>query len=465
MPPISTDRNGNYGPPLVSQKYSPLANIQLTPADQNYCSALLTNRRNLLIAQNIFPQQPLILTAPSWPAIIAAEAGHDPPLVVISSNRAQWILSGINAANSQLASLGLATFANASDLNALTAQASQAVSPPIYCPTRIGPAPNRNVYIVVHTLEYIFYKNTLRGTGITVIGWSFRAARPFPAMGLLAGFGASRFAAIQFCKTLRTAAPGGAPPWNFAWLFDDNVVALTNFAGYVAVEAAMAPNAVCAGFQGGTSALSFIANRTWARAGLGGAAPALPPLTPGGGILQQAVLWNIAYLSSNQMNISPIFVTSGEDVSIGNYFNTQPIPYRYYGGITVRKEDPTIMDGSPGAQSVTAARNAYAAFFANAESAGPAAPPPLLPPPVQFQPQQAGDGGVQTLSNFVNNCVLPNAPAMNPLNPVKRDVARSQGVEQIACHAMGSLGNIITSLVRTQTFQLAGVNVILRNQP
>jgi len=481
MPPVITDKNGNYGGPAVTQKYSPLQNIGFVAADQAFYSALLTNRRTLLLNMNILPQ-PLNLAAPNWPAMIAAEAGHAPPLVVISSNRANWILAGINAANRQLAALGgLANFDNASDLRALTAWAvpPQEISPPIYCPTRIGPAPlNRNVYVVVHSYEYQNYKATLAGTGITVIGWAFTPPVPVPPMGLLAGFGASRFAAIEFCKALRNAATvGGVAPWDFAWLFDDNVVALTNFPGFATVEAAMTPAHVCAGFHGGSQAETSLTNRTWARneilAGRGIQTANLPISQPPG-ILQQAILWNIAYLDANRLNFGPVYVASGEDVSIGNYFNINvpPILYFYYvgnaavPGINVRKE-VTTSDGSGGAGQVNTARSAYAGYFADAESAIPAAPAPPPPPPVQVQPIQPGDGGVQTITNFIVNRVLPiSQMAGQAGNVAVQNAARSQGVEQITCGAMG-LGWIAPA-ARTATFQFNGAApqaVVRRNIP
>ena len=190
--------------------------------------------------------------------------------MVISSNRADWIKFGIDTAAVKLGALGADTFDNVSDLRALDVAGlhtdvkngvKRNASPPIYCPQRLGAAPHRNVYIVVHMSEYRKYKNVLEDTGITVVGWEFVLPQVRPAgRGWAVGFGASRFAAIEFCKQLKTPAPPPAPPagpvapWNYAWLFDDNVVALTNFAGLARVEAAMAgPGGpwVCAGLREG----------------------------------------------------------------------------------------------------------------------------------------------------------------------------------------------------------------------
>jgi hypothetical protein len=71
------------------------------------------------------------------------------------------------------------------------------------------------------------------------VGWDFvrpKDVKPF------VGFGASRFAAIEFCKTLRTNVTDLGKVWDYAWLIDDNVVALENFAGLEKVEAAFPPS-------------------------------------------------------------------------------------------------------------------------------------------------------------------------------------------------------------------------------
>jgi len=475
MPPIITDKNTNYGPPLVTQKYRPLENVGYTPADTQFYSSLLTNRWNLLNAAGLLPQD-LALATPNWAAVIAAEANHNPPLIVISSNRSTWIRDGVNAADNQLAVMNgqPATFTNPSDLRALSAQAGQGISPPIYCPTRLGANPNRNVYVVVHMAEYQTYRNNLANTGITVVGWVFR-----PVNGLnvqVTGFGASRFAAIEFCKELRTAAAaaaGGNAPWNFAWLFDDNVVALTNFPGFATVEGAMTPAHVCAGFRGGTRAMAFTENRDWARneltAGRGVQAANLPASIPPG-ILQQAALWNIDYLTANHLNFGPVYITSGEDLSFGYYFDRQAIPYFYYDGITIRKED-TNYDNGTAAQRINQAKQQFTAWVVNAESA--AAPPPggAPPPPINVQPINQADGGVQTLANFVVNRVLPNANndiRAQAGNPATQNIAKCQAVELITCEANSPNRHHVAPAALTTTFHINGAAnqvVVRRNVP
>ena len=457
--PITTDKNTQYGPPLVNQKYAPLLNPQFNAADQAVYTSLITNRAANLRAANRFAR-PLTLATPNWNNVVAAEAGHLPPLVVISSNRSNWIAAGLAAAQAQLTYLGIGAFPNASDLRALEANAGQTQSPPIYTPTRVGG--NRNVYIVVQMMEYKTYKRALAGSGITPVGYEFDRSGGGPGGLSLVGFGASRFAAMEFCKVLRQlAAGGGAAPWNYAWLVDDNVVALTNFAGFAAAEAALQATDVCAGIHGRTSAVSFLTNSGWARtevaAGRGGQAAALPANAPPG-IVQQMSLWNVQYLDANHLNFGPIYITSAEDLSITNYFNSQAIPYRYYGGIGVRKEDTTYDNGTAG-QKLNSARQGIAQFITYAEGVTPPAGVP--PPPTMIQPTNPLDGGVQNLSNFIVNRVLPNAGAVVN-NASTQNTAKCQATEQIVCGAI-NLG-YVAAAGYDASFRINGANAQVVNR-
>src|SRR4051794_20050406 len=101
MPPIVTDKNTLYGPPLVTQKYAPLSNINFAPADQPIYSGLLSKRSAALRSANRLGR-PLTLAVPNWVNTVAGEAGHLPPLVVISSNRSKWIATAIAAGAARL---------------------------------------------------------------------------------------------------------------------------------------------------------------------------------------------------------------------------------------------------------------------------------------------------------------------------------------------------------------------------
>ena len=449
--PIGTDRNTTYGGTLVTNKYSPLRSIVFHSSDNDIYNALMLNRWRILNSTGLLPQ-PLNLALADWTATIASEAGQNPPLVVISTNRSEWIKAGITAARTQPA------YDNASDLRALTFENSYGASPPIYCPTRIGDAGPRNVYIVVHQFEYETYQKNLAGLGVNVVGWSFRVPRGGAAR--LVGFGASRFAAIEFCKELRRAATvGDRAPWNYAWLIDDNVVALSKFAGYGAVETAMRAEHACAGFLGGTKVDSFGDNHDWAvdetKAGRGRQAAALPKSEPPG-ILQQVVLWNIDYLTKQRLNFGPIYVTSGEDVSLGNYFNKLKTPYLYYKNIDVIKEEPRN-DNSQGSQWVRRAREDLTAWFTELESSEPD-PAPSPPPPIKVQPiRTREDGSVQTLANFVVKKVLPGCGMLPEDRTVPvQNTAKSQAVEQIMYGCINATGVTVSTDALDKTFKFNG---------
>lgn len=433
--PIGVDRNGNYGPPLVTQKYQPLAGIDFQVADAPIYAAMLSHRDRLLRSIGIWPK-PLDLLAPDWGTLVTDEAAHDPPIVVISSNRSKWIKAGFDAAVARLGPpLNLATFASECDLRALSG--NQPTSPPFYTPVRLGAAPNRNVYIVVHALEYRKYRRELATyPEVTIVGWRFAKANKTQ----LTGFGASRYAAIEFCKYLRAqAALAGPAPWDYAWLLDDNVVALRGFPGFAAIENAMPAAQVAAGFRGGTDAQSRGVVRQFALDEIAaGRTGNPPPGLPGhlaAGLIQQAALWNIAYLTAHDLNFGRVFLASGEDVGLTNYFTRSAIPYFWFGGIGVLKELPTH-DDTPDSGQLKAFKSGLTKLFADSEAANPpVAAPPL---PLMVQPAQAADGGPQILGKFVVERALPNSLMHAQAgNAEVQNAARCQAVEQMVCGAIG----------------------------
>ena len=434
---IYIDRNAQYGGSLVTSKYSPLLNIvyESTPADRKVYSDLLTSRSSRLRNEHLLGGR-LSLLVPNW-AAASRDAGTKPPLVVISSNRSKWIKQGLDAAADRLKELRLDAFDNASDLRAIVDPSASKrpvpppiypVSPPIYAPKRIGSG--RRVYVVVHASEYQMYAKVLAGTGITVVGWAFPRPAPEPRL-MLMGFGASRFAAIEFCKELRRAATPARSeaPWNQAWLLDDNVVAMSPFAGFTKFEAALEPRDVCAGFHGGTTTFPRSKSSAWAAAEIvarrGVETLAVPTNNPPG-IVQQASLWNIKYLADNHLNFSPLFITSGEDLSFVNYFEAKKIGYRYYTGTGVLKETPTP-DGGVAAGRVSAARERLAKWMTDGEKVAPL-----------IRPAQRDDGGDQPLSTFVVDRVLPKSSALKAQagSESVQCTARSHAVEQICCGAI-----------------------------
>ncbi|MBT9314054.1 hypothetical protein [Leptothoe spongobia] len=460
---ISADKNINYGGDLVNQKYRPLDNIVYDRKNKKYYGALLDNRWNQLMDADILPK-PLLLATSNWRTIIRSEAGKRPPLVVISSNRSKWIKQGIEAANQKLLVLDERSFRSASDLRALM---SEEVSPPIYCRTRIAPGTNnnRNIYIVVNISEYETYKNNLAGTGITVIGWVFKRSTPHPPPNRshFVGFGASRFAAIQFCKELRTAAtpPKGDAPWDYAWLFDDNVVALGKFPGYGAIEDKIkeVENCVSVGFSGGTKAEEHWRISAWAQTesanGRGQQSDTVPNAANSEGLIQQAALWNIKYLTDKAINFSPVYISSAEDVSFVNYFKRQKISYLFYKGISVVKERVSIYDQE--INKVNSMRQGYTAWFSDAENSGVSENG--LPPPVMVDPQQGN--GEQKLSDFIVNHVLPDK-MKGDFNI--RHLANSQAVEQITSGAIEEKV-LIEDRVIDRVFKISGISVDRRDMP
>jgi hypothetical protein len=449
MPPILTDRNASYGGPEtpVTQKYRPLEKIKLAKdTDTALCTGLLRFRRKLLSDVGMLPA-PLYLVAPDWARMITAEKQRLPPLVVVSTNRSAWIAAGVQAADTQLAKLGRKYFDNVSDLKALTADVGQTVSPPVYCPARLGDRPNRNVYVLVHTSEYRTYRASLEGTGITTIGWAFKSLPN--AQHRLVGFGASRYAAVEFCKHLRVS--GAA--WGAAWLFDDNVVALTNFAGLDKAEAALGknPNFACAAFHGGSKAELFISNRDWARKEVNegrGGAPAALPEPESKGILQQTVLWNVQHFIETNSNFGVVFVTSAEDVSLGNYFDTHKVSYLYYQGVGVRKE----VAWPDGAQAINDYRQDLHSWITGEEAKDTSSNPP---PPTKVRPAKSEDDGVQLLSSFVVKKVLPNSGLKDRQGDLAtQQTAKSQAVEQITSQAIAE--KVVDEAVLKQIFQVNG---------
>jgi hypothetical protein len=424
--PVQAGYNTQYGiSQLVNQKYQPLADPSIVPPDKGVYSELLRTRHKLFADNGLLPQE-LTLTTGNWQNTIAAEiARRQPPLVVVSSNRAEWIKKGIDLAAAQLHDRGIQGFANAGDLTALAV--GQEVSPALYCPSRIGL--NRQTYVVVHGHEYQDYKTTLAGTGITVIGWTFKRPAGFALPREVTGFGASRYAAIEFCKELRTAATvQRVAPWDYAWLFDDNVVAIRLFPGFAKVETSMNANLACAGFAGATQAYSVSDTGTWANTeirGRRGTQAADLPAPDTTGLLQQAVLWNIKYLTVNELNFSPFYLTSGEDSSFGKYLDVKKIPYRWYGGLTVRKEQ--AQSGNlPGGQALKKARNRMLELVAGFESGGVVS---AEPPPVMIESSVGQRTTVQRLRAFIESKVAGDSATQNE--------AASRAVEQITVKAIG----------------------------
>jgi hypothetical protein len=417
--PIYVQNNGQYGGPLINQKYAPLAinaaAIQNDNATRNLYRPLFTNRIDCLTAQNILPRQ-LNLYAQNWPALQAHEAAvaSEPPIVVISSNRADWIAANYVRATNRLANLGIANFNDVVDIRAINAGAYTPTS--WYDPRRINDA-NRNVYIVVHRKEYNYYLQQLAGTGYNIIGWEFDINRVVDPGGILprdktfVGFGASRYAALEFCKYLFNTVipvppvpPAPAPPpipgvplavaRQKAWLVDDNVAYVRGFPAFAAAENVLSNVIWGVGFGGATqnsTNLQLNALHATAAANMGAAH------LQNQGILQQCVLWNIAELYNNHLNFSPYFITSNEDTSLSSFLQNQAASrLRISTQASVFKATPTH-DDSGGARQLSYLRNTGILNFFDIEK------------DVQATPFVHGQGVVQDLNDYVSDYILPNA--------------------------------------------------------
>lgn len=448
---IQVDKHTSYGGINVTEKYTPLYNVRYEVGQKAIFSQLARHRAELLTGAHMLPQ-PLELRT-NWPEVKKAEnkAGQLPPLVVISSNRSEWIASGIRACDQQQA---IVPFSVAHDLNALTDIGQVRQSPPLYSPGRTGP--KRNVYIVVHLFEYQQYKTALAGLGVTVVGWQFHRPHRSP-VAQLAGFGASRFAAIEFCKELRKVSENR---WNFAWLLDDNVVGITSWPGYAAFETVLAttPKHLCVGFKAGTSAEHQSEIVKWANAEVVArrAIPTALPRSEPRGLVQQASLWNIKELTDKYLNFGPAFINSAEDVSFCKFMDfTSPAPYFFYEGAKVRKE-ATREDHSAGAAKVKAAKEAYTRWVVNAESAGDVTNP--SPPPVMVK---LSGGADQRLSTFITNWFTATEerarpPVADVTTEATQQKAMCQAVEQMIVEACAS--NCLNKEALTLNLKVNGDN-------
>ena len=427
----------------VSTKYNPFDayKLRLASTDKALYGKMLTNRTALLKKMNLMPRT-LKLMCPKWADLEKAETGRKPPLVIISSNRSDWIKQGVAAADAELKKRNLTTFTGVSDFRALTATNNQTVSPPIYCPKRLGANPQRSVFILVHVSEYEKYAKALAGSGMNIIGWDFerpKDEKPF------VGFGASRFAAIEFCKSLRAKVAVLGKVWDYAWLIDDNVVSLENFAGLEKVEAALAADTtkVCAAFRGADAPYTFAAMKAWAATAPG--PPSNLPASLSRGVLQQVGLWNIKLLADQFLNFPPIYLTSAEDISLNRYFNYKGIQYLYYDKIVVDKEVASV--DTDGGGDVNTSRQYYAALFAKAESGLPQVNPlPAAPPPVNVEYNTVA----KTVVKFVNTDLLPNKAE------TLQNTAACQGIEQITKSAMAAGSAYIDEAALTTTFKING---------
>ncbi|HBF34207.1 TPA: hypothetical protein DDW35_06550 [Candidatus Sumerlaeota bacterium] len=295
---ISAKQNGSYGGNLINQKYSPLENIGFNANPDTDCQPIFNARKNILQGSNYFPTT---LNLYSRPALQTNHAGQPAPIIVASNNRAEWMTKILR--NAELWGMGMTKdYLNPNTFK----QDGKNVVIPWYTPHRS----KRPLYVVVHYSEYSHYYQLLKGslpssTDVTVVGYKFGGS----STENMVGFGASRFAALALAMKLG---------YGQAWTVDDNVIQINGFPATLdTVEGHMTPGIFGIGFGGAsdnTTETAFPGKVNFVNQDPGANFSASQP-----GLLQQVVLWNISALSTAQINMSPIFFASGEDVSFGTF--------------------------------------------------------------------------------------------------------------------------------------------------
>jgi len=431
MKPIKVTANKDYGGSLVTSKYSPLTagGIRLDNDDRAQLQSFVDDRLTALQAYGQLGT--LELYTEDWATLIASQRTPAPPgmppqapLVTISSNRSSWIKAGYEHARAIVSTLPNQAFTGVNDLTAISQKVDgYTATPAWYLPIRVN-EPTRASIVVVHRSEYVKYLAALAGTGLIVVGWSFKM--PFfppqsrwsplaaPRRHSLVGFGASRYAAIEFLKYLRRKA---VAPWRGAWLLDDNVIQLTSFTTFNEIEGKVTDDQVCLGVHGGTRAYTQGEDLAWANRLNTGVWTLRPVDAAEAGPLQQAVYWNIARLYKQHINFSPIFMFSGEDISMENYLKaTNETILRF--NPSVRKEDAWPDGDEGGAELVAEDRNYYGKVFALSESGA----------------QYEDGAGAKMVPNYIKEVVLPGTNLrLNPNDRAIQIKAQVQSVEQIIC--------------------------------
>lgn len=380
--PITLSVKSNYGGDKISQKYQPVETPVLAEDDKTDCLTLVNDRIDVLRDSGKLPRALDFHTKGMLDEILLAERNADarPPLLVISSNRSDWIAAGFARGADLLQDLGLAAFDDVTDRRALNGRMQNDPSgqpradtrpvPAWYSPSRVNDT-NRRVYIMVHVLEYRKYWLALHTVpNLYVIGWSFhndagwRLAGDYPYVG----FGASRYAAIEFAKWLRRNSNNR---WNHAWLVDDNVYYLNAFKGLLAAEGAtLARHFIGMGFGSETATDTtdniLIKQRLGRYYGNPGGDYAASVFRQDR-VLQQAVLWDIDWLDRQNLNFSPYFIASAEDTSITNYLGAHGHAFGITTEATILKQTSSYYDGDEGGHTLNGIRYNYERWYAITE--------------------------------------------------------------------------------------------------
>lgn len=324
---IYAKNNGNYGGNLINQKYSPLDQIRIEANQQDFYKGIFNQRIESFAELNFFPKK-LNLYARWDPKPPNQPRNLNPPMIVISSKRAWWLRTLLINMQNQYEVHAPTSY------NDYSAFSTNPV--PWYAPLRTG-NPNRHCYIVVHKSEYFYYVRALRDLNhqpfvdVTIVGYEYKGGYP---LNYLAGFGASRYAALAMGINLG---------YEKAWLVDDNVAQIRGFPDNLETVEENLDNQIYAiSFGAATNNLdlnirdaldrfrniqeNFTENYKFADA------------QPG--VLQQVVLWNLKLLSDNKITVSPYFCASNEDVSLAKYLQKTNRQQKVVTSCTIIKISP-----------------------------------------------------------------------------------------------------------------------------
>ncbi|MGB3186087.1 MAG: hypothetical protein WBB15_09515 [Ornithinimicrobium sp.] len=337
-----------------------------------------------------------------------------PPIIVVSSNRSVWIDECLSAAKPETTE-NAETYKSPWDLSAhADDNASPPVFPPLYAPARTA---GRSVFILVRNDEYSRYKVSLeRFESIRVVGWAFdQSSEPPDNEGrwrpwehnAIAGFGASRFAAVQFCREMRRRGVG----WSKAWLMDDNVVRLA-IASFAEEEGKLDGGLHAAGFQGAKQVTSI----EYLKETAGTPKPSTIAVKKLSGVLlQQVVLLNLTKLESSGNAFSPAFVAAAEDKSFTSLLRRETGTLRFIK--STAKGDPAVVTKAEAVPesngTVNGDRNSWEKKLARLES----------------KVRVFSKGRSVTVETFIKEELLANRPPDAP--KVDEFRARCQAVEQL----------------------------------
>jgi hypothetical protein len=277
MKEIRAKFNPNYGNAVVSQKYSPLSDIALSP-NFAYFEKIINNRKKILGS----------VTSVKFTVLGQLPEANSCPFIVVSSNRSNWIADKFSHIR-ELEDVEL-------DFDMFTPyDGGQSVL--FYDPLRT----KRPLIIFVHNLELTKYQESfskLRSLeSVVLVGWELSCQNN----NTLLGFGASRFAAIELLKHIGVGR---------GWIVDDNVVHVQGLKALRFVEDHF--KCVALGFGSATKNITEndLKKHDYNVQELNFAQTQL---------LQQVVLWDVRYLKENNINFSPYFISSNEDVSFSRF--------------------------------------------------------------------------------------------------------------------------------------------------